>query len=215
MKHHKSIYLETTIPSYTTAKPSSDIVVTARQLFTNLFWEKERHKYKLLISPFVIDECSKGNKEAAQRRLKFISSIEQLEIPNAVDILAGIYQKILNIPSKAKYDCLHLAYCVLGKIDYILSWDFTHFGSTAQNKIRSFNDTHSLQTPNLVTGMLYNSQLQKETTKTCQDPIVAEVRRIRTKIAEEHNNDFSAYCMSLKSQRFYMEKNGWKFRKAI
>jgi len=48
-----------------------------------------------------------------------------------------------------------------------------------------------------------------------QDPIIAEVRRIRTKIAEDHNNDFSAYCRSLKAQRSYMEKNGWKFRKAL
>jgi len=32
----KSIYLETTIPSYATAKPSTDIIVAARQLLTNL-----------------------------------------------------------------------------------------------------------------------------------------------------------------------------------
>jgi hypothetical protein len=49
VKTKKSIYLETTIPSYATAKPSTDIIVAARQLLTNLFWEKERHKYNLLI----------------------------------------------------------------------------------------------------------------------------------------------------------------------
>jgi len=151
MKRQESIYLETTIPSYATAKPCSDIIVAARQLLTNLFWEKESHKYKLLVSQFVIDECSKGDKDAAKRRLQFISNIEQLDIPDGVDILAGTYQKILNIPSKAKYDCLHLAYCVLGKIDYLLSWNCTHLGNTAQNKIRSYNDLHSLWTPNLVT----------------------------------------------------------------
>jgi len=215
MKHQASIYLETTIPNYKTAKPSADIIVTARQLLTNLFWEKERHKYKLVISPFVIDECSKGNRDASQRRLKILHGIEQLEIPDGLDVLAGIYQKILDIPSKTKYDCLHLAYCVLGKIDHILSWDFTHFGKTAQNKIRSFNDSYSLQTPNLITKMFDNLKSQEETKSTYQDPIVAEVRKIRTKIAEEHKHDFSAYCRSLKAQRSYMEKNGWKFRKAL
>jgi len=212
---HESIYLETTIPNYATAKPSSDIIITTRQLLTNLFWEKERHKYKLLISQFVIDECSKGNREASQRRLKFLYGVEQLEIPDGLDVLAGIYQKLLNIPSKAKYDCLHFAYCVLGKIDHILSWDFTHFGKTAQNKIRTFNDSHSLKTPNLISGMPNELKPQEEINQTYQDPIVLEVRKIRAKIAEEHKHDFSAYCRSLKSQRPYMEKNGWKFKKTL
>ncbi|MCL2101810.1 MAG: type II toxin-antitoxin system VapC family toxin [Fibromonadales bacterium] len=153
----KSVYLETTIPSYATAKPSSDIIVAARQLLTNLFWEKEKHKYNILISQFVIDECSGGDKEAAQKRLQFLSGIEQLEIPHGVEKLAIAYQKILSIPNKAKYDCLHLAYCVLGKIDYLLSWNCTHLGNVTQNKIRSYNDVNSLWTPSLVTPEFFTT----------------------------------------------------------
>jgi hypothetical protein len=108
VKTKKSVYLETTIPSYATAKPSADIIVAARQLLTNLFWEKERHKYNLLISQFVIDECSGGDEEAAQKRLKFISGIEQLEIPQGVEALAGKYQKILGIPDKARFHNLKI-----------------------------------------------------------------------------------------------------------
>jgi len=157
MKPKESIYLETTIPSYATAKPSGDIIVAARQLLTNLFWEKERHKYNLLVSQFVIDECSRGNKEAAQKRLQFISGVEQLEIPQGVEKLAGAYQKILGIPDKARYDCLHLAYCVLGKIDYLLSWNCTHLGNVTQNKIRNYNDSNSLWTPSLVTPEFFTT----------------------------------------------------------
>jgi hypothetical protein len=157
VKTKESIYLETTIPSYATARPSTDIIVAARQLLTNLFWEKERHKYVLLISQFVIDECSGGDKKAAQKRLNFISGIEQLEIPQGVEALAGMYQKILGISDKARYDCLHLAYCVLGKVDYLLSWNCTHLGNVTQNKIRSYNDSHSLWTPSLVTPEFFTT----------------------------------------------------------
>ncbi len=45
-----------------------------------------------------------------------------------------------------------------------------------------------------------------------QDPILAEVRKIRTEIAEKNNYDFHVYCKTLRSKRSSMEKNGWKFK---
>jgi hypothetical protein len=49
----KSIYVETTIPSYATSRPSNDIVIAGRQALTRFFWEQERHKYDLFISRYV------------------------------------------------------------------------------------------------------------------------------------------------------------------
>jgi hypothetical protein len=37
----KSLYIESTIPSYATARPSTDLIVAARQAITRLFWEEE------------------------------------------------------------------------------------------------------------------------------------------------------------------------------
>jgi len=74
MKPKESIYLETTIPSYATAKPSADIIVAARQLLTNLFWEKERHKYNLLVSQFHNLETNKRSKYASISRSDFSRS---------------------------------------------------------------------------------------------------------------------------------------------
>jgi hypothetical protein len=56
----KTVYVETTIPNYATAKPSMDILSANRQTITKLFWEYERDKYKLYISQFVLDECKQG-----------------------------------------------------------------------------------------------------------------------------------------------------------
>ena len=50
MTDRKSMYIETTIPSYATGRMSTDIVIAGRQILTKLFWENERQKYDLYIS---------------------------------------------------------------------------------------------------------------------------------------------------------------------
>jgi hypothetical protein len=46
----KTLYIETTIPSLLTSRPSTDIIKAGRQAATKLFWDCERHKYDLFIS---------------------------------------------------------------------------------------------------------------------------------------------------------------------
>ena len=117
----KTVYIETTIPSYATARTSEDVIKSARQVMTNLFWEKERQKYNLYISQYVIDECAKGDTSAAQKRLEFIKGIPLLPSSDKIDALAVVYQNILNIPEKSKVDSFHLAISVIEEMDYVLS----------------------------------------------------------------------------------------------
>jgi hypothetical protein len=147
----KSLYVETTIPSYATAKMSRDIVKAARQATTILFWETERQKYDLYISQDVVDECKLGDPQAAQRRLDFIHGIEPIVESEEIDSLAVFYKTLLNIPERAKTDCIHLAYCVKAKIDYLLSWNCAHLGDDSYRKILFYNNEHDLWTPRLVT----------------------------------------------------------------
>jgi hypothetical protein len=147
----KSIYVESTIPSYATARPSTDMVVAGHQYLTQFFWENQRNQYKLYVSKAVIDEISEGDADAARRRLDFIKGIEKLPEPDGRKELAAIYQQLLKIPDRAGADCSHLAYCVLGRIHYLLTWNCGHLGPPSQNKIRDYNDKHKLWTPTLVT----------------------------------------------------------------
>ena len=146
----KSLYIESTIPSYATARMSRDIITAGRQLATKLFWENERHKYHLYISQYVVDECIRGDPEAAQKRLDFISGIESLGKSKQLDELAAIYQKILQIPDKAKTDCYHLATCVKANIHYLLSWNCTHLGFVSYEKVKRYNNNNGLWMPFLV-----------------------------------------------------------------
>jgi len=147
----KSLYLESTIPSYLTAKESKDVINAARQSITRLFWEKERDKYRLVVSQYVIEECKLGDPKAAQKRLELIANIPVLEGSERVDELASVYQKLLGIPDRAKTDCFHLAICVIAKVHFLLSWNCTHLGLNAYLKIRDSNEKHGLWTPLLVT----------------------------------------------------------------
>ena len=52
-----SVYIETTIPSYLTARPTRDIVMSARQQITREWWETRREKFDCYISQLVLDEC--------------------------------------------------------------------------------------------------------------------------------------------------------------
>jgi len=147
----KSLYLESTIPSYLTAKESKDVIKAARQSMTRLFWEQEKEKYRLVVSQYVIEECKLGNPGAAQKRLEFIANVPVLEGSERVDELASIYQELLKIPDRAKTDCFHLAICVVAKVHFLLSWNCTHLGLNAYLKIRESNEKQRLWTPLLVT----------------------------------------------------------------
>jgi hypothetical protein len=146
-----SVYIENTIPSYATARPSNDLISAARQVQTLFFWEHRRHLFKLWVSEDVIREISSGDPEAARRRLEFIKDVEVLPDMDVCAELADVYQKLLGIPDRAKVDCLHIARCVLAKIDFLLTWNCGHLGPASQVKICEYNENHELWTTTLVT----------------------------------------------------------------
>ena len=60
-------YLETTIASYLTARPSRDLITAANQQMTHDWWHDQRGNFDLYVSQFVIEEASAGDPEAATR----------------------------------------------------------------------------------------------------------------------------------------------------
>jgi hypothetical protein len=62
-----TLYVETSVVSYLTGRPSSDLIVAAHQKATQDWWVKRSGHFELLISKFVSDEIQVGHPEAAQR----------------------------------------------------------------------------------------------------------------------------------------------------
>jgi hypothetical protein len=147
----KSLYIETTIPSYATARDSLDLLKLHRQIITRAFWRDERHRFRLCTSKAVRDECERGDPEAARRRVAFLDGIEEYPVTDEMKALALTYQALLHIPAEAVLDCTHLAVCVLRRVDFLLSWNLVHLGEVAQEKAREYNDKNCLWTPRMVT----------------------------------------------------------------
>jgi hypothetical protein len=86
-----TLYLETTIPSYYTARPVRDVIVLAHQEITRLWWEQRAPLFEIYISPIVLEEARQGNSEAARKRLDVLAQFPVLEATPTIERLAETY----------------------------------------------------------------------------------------------------------------------------
>ncbi len=84
----ESVYIETTIPSYLTARASNDLRAAANQNTTVEWWENRKSQYDVFISEFVMAEADQGDPSAAARRVAVIQDIPRLETNESVRALA-------------------------------------------------------------------------------------------------------------------------------
>ena len=80
----RRVYIEPSVISYLTARPSRTILGAAHRQITQEWWSRESGHYDLLISELVIRECAAGDPEAAGRRLTAIQGIPMLDINDRV-----------------------------------------------------------------------------------------------------------------------------------
>ena len=143
-----SVYIETTIVSYLTAKPSRDLVLAAHQQITTEWWTDVRPQVNCYVSAFLIDEASRGNAVYAQKRLDEIVDFTVLEVNEEIEDLARQYFEALQIPEKAKIDAFHLAVAAWHKMDYLLSWNCKHIASArVQKMMQKINAKLGIYTP--------------------------------------------------------------------
>lgn len=124
-----TVYIETTIPSYLTARLSSNLIIAGEQAITRDWWEARRKIYHLFISEAVLEEASIGDPDASQRRLQAISGIEELSIDDEVISLTTKIIRLKLIPEKAKADALHIAVAARHSIDYLMTWNCKHIAN--------------------------------------------------------------------------------------
>ena len=84
----KQIYIETTVVSYFTARPSRDIIVAGHQESTRNFWPDLTGKYETYISAIVYEEARKGDQDQAKLRLAAIEAFPMLDIDEEARFLA-------------------------------------------------------------------------------------------------------------------------------
>lgn len=124
----RKIYIETSVISYLTARPSKTIIGAAHQQITAAWWER-RSEYELLVSESVLRECGAGDSDAAQRRLATVADLPLLLITeNALQIAEALVRQGI-IPPRAAEDALHIAVATVYGVDYLLTWNCRHIAN--------------------------------------------------------------------------------------
>jgi hypothetical protein len=124
------LYLETSVVSYLTALPSRDLVIAGQQQITRDWWSR-RHRFDLFVSDAVQAEASRGDPEAAARRLTALEGIPALVATHEAQYLTDEILSTATMPPKAAVDAAHVAIATVHGLDYLLTWNCTHIANAA------------------------------------------------------------------------------------
>lgn len=157
----KSVYIETSVVSYLTARPSQDVIVAACQQITRSWWDAGRAMVSTYISPYVIEEASNGDPEAAQQRLAALRPIPVLAVNAEILELAEFMLLGGGLPPKARIDALHIACAAYHRIRVLLTWNCAHIANPAQAPVlRGLCAARGFTLPELVTPFELMETLQ-------------------------------------------------------
>ena len=130
-----TVYVETTVVSYLTARQSQDAIVAGHQQTTRDWWETCHDRFELCASVLVWQEASRGNPEAAQERLRVLNTLTLLDVRENAEVLA---QKLVNagaIPGEEVEDALHIAIATTNRIQYLVTWNYRHIANATKQRL--------------------------------------------------------------------------------
>ncbi len=121
----KLVYVESSVISYLTSRPSRDIVRLGKQRLTAEWWER-REEWELCISPTVLEEVSAGDSLAAEKRVAIAKTMIELPMSQEAGQLAALLVAQGAVPSIAITDAVHLSMAALHGVPYLLTWNQRH-----------------------------------------------------------------------------------------
>lgn len=147
----KSVYIETTIPSFFHETRDEAMFAAMRQ-WTREWWKDERKAYRCFTSDAVINEIESGDHPEKDRKLELLEGIELLEINFVIEEIVEVYISNFLMPKDDLGDALHLAIASYHKMDFLLTWNCKHLANAnKRDHIRRINERLKIFTPELVT----------------------------------------------------------------
>ncbi len=125
------VYIETTIPSCLTCRPSADPIRRGHELETHDWWDTRRGDFELVISEYVLDECRRGDPERAADRLALLAGVQQINTTPAGVRLAADLIRAMQLPPQAVVDATHVALAAVHAVECLLTWNCTHLANPA------------------------------------------------------------------------------------
>jgi predicted nucleic acid-binding protein len=126
-----TIYLDTSVINFLFADDSPEKKEITVDFFDNFV---RLGIYETFITEYVIAEINQTtNVEERLRLLKIVEDypieILPVEKMEEIGLLAQNYLDNGIMPPKKLFDALHVAFCVVSKIDYLVSWNFKHLAN--------------------------------------------------------------------------------------
>ena len=147
-----SVYIETTIVSYLTARPSRDLVQRAHQQLTRRWWRTRRSAFDLYVSPPVVQEAAGSDPRRARKRLVALEGVPVLEATTEAMRLAEALVGAAAVPRQAAVDAAHIAIATVHGMVYLLTWNCTHIANaTMRSGIERICRTAGYEPPILCT----------------------------------------------------------------
>jgi predicted nucleic acid-binding protein len=142
--------------------------VPEKQAISQAFFRmmvEQPDNFEVVVSPVLLQEMSKASEMQQQRSQAILQSIRYVEIPaqEEANDLALLYIAAETLSKKHFNDLLHVAYAVLARCDYIVSWNMKHLVRVwTVDRVNAVNfENHypkiMIVTPEFITGELYDA----------------------------------------------------------
>jgi hypothetical protein len=86
-------------------------------------------RFDLFVSRLVESEASRGNPEAAARRLSIVREMKFLPIDERIYVLAERLLEVTAVPRTSYDDAVHIATAAIHGVDYLVTWNCSHIAN--------------------------------------------------------------------------------------
>ena len=146
------VYIETSVVSYASARLSRDLLTASRQRITRRWLLLRDSTYQPCISDLVLREARRGDRIAAQRRLRLCASLPVIEITAQAESLAVRLIASNAVPKQEAEDALHIALATTAGVDFLATWNFAHLvGASAKYRLMRAIEALGFRPPVLAT----------------------------------------------------------------
>jgi hypothetical protein len=124
-----TLYLETSVVSYLTARATRDVHAARKQLITRHWWHNFRSQHVVFTSEVVRDEAGEGDPHAAARRIEVLLQLPRLLATTQSDELAARIFERCRLPVRARLDACHVAIAAMNGLHVVLTWNCSHLAN--------------------------------------------------------------------------------------
>jgi predicted nucleic acid-binding protein len=147
----RSVYIETTIPSfYCEVRQEPEMV--ARRESTRRWWTDDAPAYDLFVSAFVLGELDRGAYASKEKAVALVEGIAVLAVTPEVEEIARVYLARHIMPRGEMGDAFHLAIASFYGMDFLLTWNCRHLANANKTRhLRLVNAELGLSLPVITT----------------------------------------------------------------